>query len=236
MKELTQLFDDASFTYTYILTDLLSNEAVIIDPVDTHLNEYLNIIRNNQLKLKYVMETHAHADHVTSAGNLCQSTGAIAATPVHCNITPAEIQLEDKQELRFGEKQIILAIHTPGHTVGSMTFYWKNKLFTGDTLLINGCGRTDFQSGDITSLYNSITKKIFAYPDETIVCPGHDYHSNRLSTIGNEKQNNIRLAHKTLEEFKVVMDNLKLPKPKLIDKAIPANLELGLVCHAAELL
>ncbi|MGE4596618.1 MAG: MBL fold metallo-hydrolase, partial [Methylophilaceae bacterium] len=108
MKELTQLFDDASFTYTYILTDLLSNEAVIIDPVDTHLNEYLNIIRNNQLKLKYVMETHAHADHVTSAGNLCQSTGAIAATPVHCNITPAEIQLEDKQELRFGEKQIIL--------------------------------------------------------------------------------------------------------------------------------
>ena len=132
--------------------------------------------------------------------------------------------------------QIILAIHTPGHTAGSMTFYWKNKLFTGDTLLINGCGRTDFQSGDIASLYNSITKKIFAYPDETIVCPGHDYHGNRLSTIGNEKQNNIRLAHKTLEEFKVVMDNLKLPKPKLIDKAIPANLELGLVCHAAELL
>jgi sulfur dioxygenase len=234
MKDLTQFFDETSFTYTYVLLDELTKEAIMIDPVDTHLNDYLNFINKHQINLRYVIETHAHADHVTSAGNLCRATGAIAATPVHCNITPAEIQLSDQQELTFGKNEKIIAYHTPGHTEGSMTFSWRNYLFTGDTLLINGCGRTDFQSGSSEKLYNSITKVIFKFPESTIICPGHDYHGNKFSTIKDEKLTNVRLANKSLEEFVKIMSELDLPKPKLIDKAVPANQGLGLVCHAAE--
>jgi sulfur dioxygenase len=234
MKDLTQFFDETSFTYTYVLFDELTKEAIMIDPVDTHLNDYLNFINKNQINLRYVIETHAHADHVTSAGNLCRATGAIAATPVHCNITPAEIQLSDQQELTFGNNEKIIAYHTPGHTEGSMTFSWRNYLFTGDTLLINGCGRTDFQGGSSEKLYNSITKVIFTFPENTIICPGHDYHGNKFSTIKDEKLTNVRLANKSLEEFVKIMRELDLPKPKLIDKAVPANQGLGLVCHAAE--
>jgi len=236
MNALTQLFDVTSSTFTYILCDEKTKESVMIDPVDTHLNDYLNIINNNKIKLKYVLETHAHADHVTSAGNLSKSTGAIAATPIHCNIAPADIQLENNQEIKFGDDHVIKALHTPGHTEGSMSFFWNGHLFTGDTLLINGCGRTDFQSGSTKALYHSITQILFNFPDETIVCPGHDYHGNKFSTIGYEKNNNARVAHKSLEGFSQIMNALNLPKPSLIDKAVPANLQLGLDCHAAEII
>jgi sulfur dioxygenase len=234
MSRLVQQFDEVSFTFTYFLIDEETKEAVIIDPVDTKLNDVLNFINKENLNIKYVLETHAHADHITSAGNLCKMTGATAATPAHCNISNAEIQLEDGQELSFGNSQIIKAIHTPGHTAGSMSFTWNNMVFTGDTLLINGCGRTDFQSGSNAELYNSVVKKLFTLPDDTVMYPGHDYHGNKKSTIGHEKQNNPRLANKSLAEFSSIMDNLNLPKPKLIDKAVPANLTLGLVSHAAE--
>jgi len=129
---------------------------------------------------------------------------------------------------------VITAIHTPGHTAGSMSFIWNNVVFTGDTLLINGCGRTDFQSGSSQELYKSITEKLFTLPDDTIVYPGHDYHGKKQSTIGDEKKHNPRLAGKTMDEFVAIMDNLNLPKPKLIDQAVPANLSLGMVSHAAE--
>lgn len=234
MSHLMQQFDEVSFTYTYILMDSDTHEAVIIDPVDTKLNGLINFVNEKKLNIRYVLETHAHADHITSAGNLCKMTGAIAATPAHCNITNAEIQLEDHQQLVFGKNQVITAIHTPGHTAGSMSFIWNNNVFTGDTLLINGCGRTDFQSGSSQELYKSITEKLFTLPDETIVYPGHDYHGKKQSTIGDEKKHNPRLAGKTMDEFVAIMDNLNLPKPKLIDQAVPANLSLGMVSHAAE--
>lgn len=234
MQTLYQLFDQASCTFTYLLIDATSKEAVMIDPVDTHLSEYLALIKQYGLTLKFVLETHAHADHITSAGDLCKQTGAQAATPVHCHITPAEIQLVDGQTLRFGASQEILAIHTPGHTAGSMTFYWNHQLFTGDTLLINGCGRTDFQSGDARALYHSITHKLYRYPDNTIVYPGHDYQGKTSSTIGHEKAYNPRLAGKSIAEFETMMQALNLPKPKMIEVAVPANLKLGLAdIHAA---
>lgn len=234
MSHLMQQFDEVSFTYTYILMDSDTHEAVIIDPVDTKLNGLINFVNEKKLNIRFVLETHAHADHITSAGNLCKMTGAIAATPAHCNITNGEIQLEDHQQLVFGKNQVITAIHTPGHTAGSMSFIWNNAVFTGDTLLINGCGRTDFQSGSSQELYKSITEKLFTLPDETIVYPGHDYHGKKQSTIGDEKKHNPRLAGKTMDEFVAIMDNLNLPKPKLIDQAVSANLSLGMVSHAAE--
>ena len=234
MSHLMQQFDEVSFTYTYILMDSDTHEAVIIDPVDTKLNGLINFVNEKKLNIRFVLETHAHADHITSAGNLCKMTGAIAATPTHCNMTNAEIQLEDHQQLVFGKNQVITAIHTPGHTAGSMSFIWNNAVFTGDTLLINGCGRTDFQSGSSQELYKSITEKLFTLPDDTIVYPGHDYHGKKQSTIGDEKKHNPRLAGKTVDEFVAIMDNLNLPKPKLIDQAVPANLSLGMVSHAAE--
>lgn len=235
MKDLYQLFDDASSTFTYVLVDTPSKEAVIIDPVDHHLEKYLALLAAEELKLKLILETHAHADHITSAGSLCEMTGARAATPVHCNITPAEIQLEDGQEIHFGNSQRIKAMHTPGHTSGAMSFLWNGKLFTGDTLLINGCGRTDFQGGNAGALYDSITQKLFKLPNETLVYPGHDYHGKSFSSIDHERHHNIRIAGKSRDEFITFMDNLHLPKPKMIDTAIPANLRLGLdIKHAAE--
>lgn len=233
MKDLHQFFDADSSTYTYLLIDQASKEAVIIDPVDHHLNQYLGFLESHQLTLKYVLETHAHADHITSAGALCRATGAQAATPVHCQITAAEIQLYEGQELFFGHQQTIKTIHTPGHTSGAMSYFWNGKLFTGDALLINGCGRTDFQNGDAGTLYDSITEKLFTYPDETIVCPGHDYHEKTFSTIGYERLNNSRVAGKTREEFIRLMDGLNLPRPEMIEVAVPANKKLGLK-HAAE--
>lgn len=233
MKDLYQFFDDDSSTYTYVLIDADTSEAVIIDPVDQHLNQYMTLLGNEHLKLRYVLETHAHADHITSAGALCSMTGARAATPAHCQITAAEIQLTDGQTLTFG-KQTITAIHTPGHTSGAMSYFWNGQLFTGDSLLINGCGRTDFQNGDAGTLYDSITQRLFSYPDGTLVYPCHDYEGNTSSTIGHEKSHNQRLAGKTREEFIRLMNGLDLPPPKMLDKAIPANRKLGLnIKHAA---
>jgi sulfur dioxygenase len=234
MKDLYQFFDDDSSTYTYVLTDAETKQAVIIDPVDQHLQQYISLLSDESLRLRYVLETHAHADHITSAGALCSLTGARAATPVHCKITAAEIQLDDGQELSFGKHQVIKAIHTPGHTSGAMSYFWNGKLFTGDSLLINGCGRTDFQNGDAGTLYDSITQRLFSYPDETLVYPCHDYEGKTHSSIGEERRSNERIAGKSREEFIRIMDNLNLPPPKMIDKAVPANLKLGLnIRHVA---
>lgn len=231
MEALHQFFDEISSTLTYVLADEATREAVIIDPVDTHLQDYLDLLAREVLRLRYVLETHAHADHITSAGSLCDITGALAATPVHCNIAPARIQLQDGQRLRFGADEVIRAIHTPGHTAGSMSFVWRNCVFTGDTLLIDGCGRTDFQSGDAGALYDSITSRLFSLDDATLVYPGHDYRGNRMSTIGREKAGNARIAGRSRDSFIELMNRLDLPKPKLIDVAVPANQRLGLDHH-----
>jgi sulfur dioxygenase len=227
-----QLFDPASSTYTYVLFDVESRDAVIIDPVDAQLERDLDVLKQYGLRLKYVMETHAHADHITSAGALIEHTGATAATPMYCNVLPAAIQLKDGDLLTFGSEKIE-ALHTSGHTAGSMSFVWRNHVFTGDTLLIGGCGRTDFQSGSAESLYDSITLILFKLPDHTIVWPAHDYKGQTQSSIGYEKERNPRLndeqgQRRSKESFVALMNALNLPKPRLIDQAVPANMFLGL--------
>lgn len=222
-----QLFDPASSTYTYILCDEISREALIIDPVDEQVERDLEALRRYGLKLVWTVETHAHADHITSAGQLAEHTGAKTAAPAGCGISTASTQLNDGDILLFGNEQI-KALHTPGHTSGSTSYLWRNHVFTGDTLLINGCGRTDFQSGSAEAMYRSLTEVLFALPDDTTVWPGHDYHVRSHSTIGAEKRNNERVAGKTLPEFVAIMQALNLPKPKRMDEAVPANLTSGM--------
>lgn len=226
-----QLFDPPSCTYTYILFDEVSRDALIIDPVDDQLARDLQVLREYGLKLLWVVETHAHADHITSAGLLAEHTGAQTTAPQACGIRTAAVQLTHGSELTFG-RQILRALHTPGHTSGSMCYAWdapgKRHVFTGDTLLINGCGRTDFQSGSAEALYHSLTQILFALPDDTVVWPGHDYQGRHHSTIGTEKTSNPRIAGKSLAEFKAIMEGLNLPKPHRIEEAVPANLNSGL--------
>lgn len=226
-----QLFDPASSTYTYILVDEASREALIIDPVDEQLQRDLQVLREQGLKLVWAIETHAHADHITSAGLLAEHAGARTAAPEACQIGTASVQLSDGQVLTFGGQQL-RCLHTPGHTAGSMCFVWESEgarhVFTGDTLLINGCGRTDFQSGSAEAMYRSLTQVLFALPDDTIVWPGHDYQGRTHSTIGQERLSNARVAGKSLREFIDTMQQLNLPKPQRIDEAVPANLTSGL--------
>jgi len=227
MNEPIQLFDPASSSYTYILADEATREALIIDPVDDQLPRDLAVLREQGLNLVWAVETHTHADHITSAGLLAEHTGARTAAPEGCGIGTAAVQLKDGDVLRFGGEQL-LALHTPGHTAGSMSYRWLGHVFTGDTLLIGGCGRTDFQSGDTAALYRSLTEVLFALPDATVVWPGHDYNGRGHSTIGGEKTGNPRVAGRTLAEFKVIMDELNLPKPRRMEEAVPANQSSGL--------
>ena len=237
-----QLFDPASSTYTYVLFDEASAKsprpALIIDPVDAQLDRDLSVLQQHDLKLIWAIETHAHADHITSAGLLAEHTGAQTAAPEACGINTASRLLLDGDVLSFGS-QHVTALHTPGHTAGSMSFVWitaeAQHVFTGDTLLIGGCGRTDFQSGSATALYNSITQVLFVLPDSTVVWPGHDYKGNTQSTIGAEKIGNVRVAGHSLDEFVAVMGQLNLPKPKRIDEAVPANQRSGLSASAIQI-
>ncbi len=222
-----QLFDPLSSTYTYILADRITGDALIIDPVDEQIERDLAALRQHGLKLAWTVETHAHADHITSAGQLAEHAGAKTAAPAGCGISTAATQLQHGDVLRFGNEEI-RALHTPGHTAGSMSYVWRNHVFTGDTLLIDGCGRCDFQSGDPAAMYRSLTEILFKLPDDTVVWPAHDYRGRQSSTIGEEKRSNSRIAGKTEEQFVAVMEALNLPKPKRIDEALPANLTSGM--------
>lgn len=222
-----QLFDPASSTYTYLLQDVETKEAVIIDPVDAQMERDLSVLQSLGLALRWVLETHAHADHITSAGRLVEHTGARSAAPVGCGIGTAAVQLQDASRIEWG-KQHLEALHTPGHTAGSMCYLWGEHVFTGDTLLINGCGRTDFQSGDARALYHSITQVLFKLPATTTVWPGHDYQGRSHSSIGVEQASNARIAGRTEDDFVSLMQGLNLPPPKRIDEAVPANLQSGL--------
>jgi glyoxylase-like metal-dependent hydrolase (beta-lactamase superfamily II)/rhodanese-related sulfurtransferase len=225
--KIQQLFDEISSTYTYMLIDETSNEAIIIDPVDRKLERDLAVIKKDSLLIKWIIETHAHADHITSAAKLAELTGGKLAAPKACDIRTATWQLENKNQLNFGSQSII-AISTPGHTAGSMSFLCGKNVFTGDTLLINGCGRTDFQSGSSADLFHSITCILFQLPDDVVVWPGHDYNGKKKSTIGIEKKSNSRIAGQSKESFIQLMAELNLPRPKLIDVAVPANKNSGL--------
>jgi len=227
MPEPIQLFDPASSTFTYVLFDEATRDALIVDPVDEQLSRDLAVLEKHRLRLVWTVETHAHADHVTSAGLLAEHAGAVTAAPEGCGIGTAAVQLKHGDTLDFGGERIT-ALHTPGHTAGSMCYRWRGHVFTGDTLLIDGCGRTDFQSGSAAALYRSITETLFSLPDDTVVWPGHDYKGRTHSTIGAEKWSNSRVADKTLAEFQTIMNELNLPKPKRIDEAVPANQSSGL--------
>ena len=221
-----QLFDTPSSTYTYLIADKVSGEAALIDPVASHVDSYLVLLLEINSRLRYSLETHVHADHITASGLLRLKTQAATGVSQQCGALTADLQLNDGDILNLGAEKISV-IATPGHTPGSISFLWRNYLFTGDSLLINGCGRTDFQGGDAGTLYDSITKKLFILPDETLVYPAHDYSGRTVSHIGQEKSMNPRLANISRVEFIHLMQSLKLPKPKLIDIAVPANRMCG---------
>jgi len=221
-----QFYDEVSSTLTYLLADDESKQAVLIDPVTDNIDEYLNFLREEKLDLVYALETHVHADHITGGGKLKALTHAKTAVSHACGADSADIQLQDNDEILFGAEKIKV-IATPGHTPGSLSFLWRDRLFTGDSLLINGCGRTDFQGGDAGKLYDAITLRLFSLAPETLVYPGHDYNGRRVSAIAQEKLINPRLANQSKAEFVHLMENLNLPKPKLIDIAVPANRKCG---------
>ena len=222
-----QLFDAPSSTYTYILFDRTSREAVIVDPVATHFERDQAVLLEYGLTLRWALVTHAHADHITSARQLAEHHSAKTAAPAGCGITTAAVQLQNGDVLAFGNERLT-ALHTPGHTAGSMCYRWRDHVLTGDTLLINGCGRTDFQSGSADALYTSLTQVLFALPESTTVWPGHDYQGRHFTTIEREKASNARVAGKTREAFVDTMQALKLPAPPQPDEVLPINLTSGL--------
>ncbi len=230
--ELHQLFDPDSSTFTYVLVDRAKAGAGLVDSVAQRFDRDVAMLQRLGVTLRYVVETHTHADHVTAAGRLRDATGAVTAAPFKCGISRADVQLAHGDTLQFGHAEVLQAIHTPGHTSGSTCYLWRGNVLTGDTLLIEGCGRTDFQSGDAGSLYDSVHERLFTLPDDTRVWPAHDYKGNTVSTIGHEKLHNPRLAGRDRASFIELMNNLQLPKPKMIDVAVPANRNLGLT-HAA---
>ncbi|MEQ1531258.1 MAG: MBL fold metallo-hydrolase [Methylococcales bacterium] len=223
-----QLFDPETWTYTYFIADPFSKEAVFIDPVNTHIDDYIALLEKHGLTLKYSFETHVHADHITASGLLRQRTGAQTCVSRLGGAQLADIQLNDGDLFKLGANEQIKAIATPGHTPGCTSYLWRDRLFSGDSLFIGGCGRTDFQGGSPEALYDSITQRLFTLPDDTLVYPGHDYQQRWVSNIMQERTTNPRLAGKTREEFVAIMNNLNLPKPRLIDESVPANRYCGL--------
>lgn len=222
-----QLFEPESSTYTYIIADRQTKEAAIIDPVLETVDRDLKLIDELGLRLVYALDTHIHADHITGAGEIRKRTEAKTAVSRRANVECVDIGLEDGQELTLGSKKINV-IATPGHTDTCLTFSFEGMVFTGDALLIRGCGRTDFQQGSADDLFDSVREKLFQLPDDTVVYPGHDYRGLTSTTIGLEKAHNPRLGVKnSREDFKKIMSELKLANPKKIHEAVPANLACG---------
>ena len=222
---LRQLFDADSSTFTYLVADPESGEAALIDPVRSQMARDLTLLRELGLELRYVLETHVHADHVTAAGALRIATEALTVCGqggAQC----ADLQLAHGEMLRLG-RLTITVLATPGHTDDSVSFLVEDAVFTGDALLVRGTGRTDFQNGDPGALYDSITRVLFKLPDETRVFPAHDYRGMTATTIGEEKRLNPRLAGKSRDEFIALMRALALPPPKHLAEAVPANRACG---------
>jgi len=223
-----QLFDPTTSTYSYLLWDEKTKQAALIDSVKEQAERDITLIRQLGLKLKYTLETHIHADHVTGSGILRNTFNSEVAVHKNSESTCADILLSDGDSLTLGD-EVINIIYTPGHTNTDISYHVNDTLFTGDALLINGCGRTDFQSGDSKTLYHSITKKMFTLDDETTVYPGHDYNGFTSSTIGREKAFNSRLGNnKSEQEFTAIMNSLILEPPARINIAVPGNLQCGL--------
>ena len=217
-----QLFDTQSSTYTYIVASGKGREALIIDPVINNTDEYLKVLKKLNLKLVKVIDTHIHADHISGLNELSKKTNCARIMGEKSKSEVVDVRLKENEKMRI-ENIELKTIYTPGHTDCSYSFLMNNVVFTGDTLLINGSGRTDFQGGSATAQYDSIFNKLLKHPEKTRVYPAHDYNGKKSSTIGKEKKNNPRLQVKSAQEYKKIMDNLKLSNPKMMDIAVPAN-------------
>jgi glyoxylase-like metal-dependent hydrolase (beta-lactamase superfamily II) len=219
-----QLFDHKSSTYTYLIASSKGREALIIDPVLENVNDYITLLKELDLRLVKVIDTHIHADHVTGASKLKDITKCSTIMGNHTPADAVEIKVKDDEYINL-ENLKIRAMYTPGHTSDSYSFLMDNYLFSGDTLLINGTGRTDFQNGSPHDAYHSLFDRVLSLPDETIVYPAHDYNQKKSSTIGGEKKNNPRLQVNNADEYAKIMNNLNLANPKMMDIAVPANLK-----------
>src|ERR1700742_1378133 len=227
-----QLFDSVSGTYTYLLASRRGGEALIIDPVIEKVDRYLQLIRELDLKLVKAVDTHLHADHITGLGALRDRTHCITVMGEQTKADVVSMRLAEGEKLSI-EGLFLDVLYTPGHTDDSYSYLMGDRVFTGDTLLIRGTGRTDFQNGDPRQQYDSIFNKLLKLPDETLVFPAHDYKGDTVSTIGEEKRYNPRLQVKSIDDYVELMGNLNLPNPKLMDVVVPANMHVGL--HQDEL-
>jgi glyoxylase-like metal-dependent hydrolase (beta-lactamase superfamily II)/rhodanese-related sulfurtransferase len=223
-----QLYDSVSGTYTYLLASRTGGEALIIDPVLEKIDRYLQLIKELDVKLVKAVDTHLHADHITGLGALRDRTHCITVMGEQSKVDVVSMRLAEGDKLMI-EGIVLDVLYTPGHTDDSYSFMMDDRVFTGDTLLIRGTGRTDFQNGDPRAQYDSIFNKLLKLPEDTLVFPAHDYKGDTVSTIGEEKAFNPRLQVKSIDEYVDLMNNLKLPNPKMMDVAVPANLRVGLV-------
>jgi sulfur dioxygenase len=222
-----QLFEPASSTYTYLLADPDTREAILVDPVVEEVETYARVLDELGLKLVYTLETHVHADHVTAGATLRKRFGSRTVVQASAGAECADVFVQDGDHVRVGKIDLEVR-ETPGHTNGCVAYVGEDRVFTGDALLIGGCGRTDFQQGDPGRLYDSIHTKLFTLPPDTLVFPGHDYKGRTVSSIKEEMATNARLGGgKTKEQFVEIMRNLSLAYPKQIDRAVPANQRCG---------
>ena len=223
-----QLFDKYSSTYTYLIASAKGREALIIDPVLENIEQYIKLLNELDLKLVKVIDTHIHADHITAASKLKDATNCTTIMGEHTPSDTVEIKVKD-DDIIYIEKLKIKVIYTPGHTKDSYSFLMDDCLFSGDTLLINGTGRTDFQGGNSKDSYNSIFNRLLKLPEETLLYPAHDYNGQTVSTIGKEKKFNPRLQVNSVNEYIDIMNNLNLSKPKLMDINVASNIKLGAI-------
>jgi glyoxylase-like metal-dependent hydrolase (beta-lactamase superfamily II) len=223
-----QVFDKKSSTYTYLIASSKGREALIIDPIIENVDKYITLLNELDLKLVKVIDTHIHADHVTGASKLKNQTQCVTIMGNHTPAEAVDIKIKDEETIQL-DQLTVKALYTPGHTSDSFSFLMDNYLFSGDTLLINGTGRTDFQNGDAKESYNSIFNRLLKLPDETLLYPAHDYNGEKVSTIGKEKKMNPRLRVNNVNEYIEIMNNLNLKKPNEIDFNIASNLKMGLI-------
>ncbi|MHA1564996.1 MAG: MBL fold metallo-hydrolase, partial [Alphaproteobacteria bacterium] len=222
-----QLFDSASSTYTYLIASRSGGEALIIDPVVERVDRYIQLLHELGLRLIKAVDTHVHADHISGLGALRDRTRCITVMGEQSATDVVSMRVTDGDRIEI-EGISLSVLHTPGHTDDSYSFLMGDRVFTGDTLLIRGTGRTDFQSGDARVQYDSIFNKLLKLPDETLVYPAHDYKGDTVSTIGEERAHNPRLQVASVDDYVEIMNNLNLPNPKMMDVAVPANLRIGM--------
>ena len=217
-----QLFDTKSSTYTYILSSGKGREALIIDPVLEHTDQYINFLNKLELKLVKVIDTHIHADHITGLNELSERTSCTKIMGENSKSEVVDLRVKEDENVKIDNINLKV-MYTPGHTDCSYSYLMNDRVFTGDTLLINGTGRTDFQNGNARQQYDSIFNKLLKLPENTIVFPAHDYNGKKHSTIGSERDNNPRLQVNSVDQYVEIMNNLKLANPKMMDVAVPAN-------------